>query len=258
MLAKRKNRNKPGDGKEEAKMRFGGVQKTSFIDYPGEISAVLFTQGCNYNCAYCHNADLIPFKDNADESERVIADLVSRKKNVRAVTITGGEPTLQRDLPQFMKRLKDEGFKVKLDTNGSNPDSLKMILSKGLADYVAMDAKTSLKRYPELAFVGVSERVQAASRIIMDSGAEYEFRTTAFPPLVGENEMQDISQWLDGAENYYLQQFNPAYTNNPEAKFIAPYPVKTLSRLLEIIRPSVKNASLRGVDVPTPVEKCSC
>ncbi|OIO24990.1 anaerobic ribonucleoside-triphosphate reductase activating protein [Candidatus Micrarchaeota archaeon CG1_02_55_22] len=239
-------------------MQFGGVQKTSFIDYPGEISAVLFTQGCNYSCAYCHNADLIAFKESADESERVIADLLTRKKNVDAVTITGGEPTVQRDLPQFMKRLKDEGFKVKLDTNGSNPDSVKMILSKGLADYMAMDAKTSLKRYPELAFTGVSERVQATSRIIMDSGVDYEFRTTAFPPLVGESEMEDMAQWLSGAENYFLQQFNPGHTNHPSAKLIAPYSVKTLSRLLDIIRPRVKNASLRGVDVPTPVEKCSC
>lgn len=241
-------------------MRFGGVQKTSFIDYPGEVCSILFTQGCNYACPYCHNADLITFKDNGkkDENREIIELLLSRKRNIDAVTITGGEPTAQPDLIPFMRELKSHGFKIKLDTNGSNPQALKQILDERLANYVAIDAKTSLKRYHEIAPEGVAERVQASAKMVIESGVRHEFRTTAYPVLVGLDEMRDIAVWIDGADAFYLQQFVAENSYLKEAREADSYSMKKLEELLAIVKPHVKTAALRGVNGYTPAQAPCC
>lgn len=191
-------------------MKIGGFQKNSMIDFPGVISSVIFTSGCNFVCPYCHNPDLIPEKLPKEiapiDEDQVFAFLKKRQGLIDGVVITGGEPTLQPDLEQVITRIKGLGFKVKLDTNGSNPDRVEKLLEKELVDFIAMDIKSNLAGYCLAAGKRFDAKtVQASIRVIMAKAPAYEFRTTCVKPLLDGKKMDEIGAMIQGADQYILQ-----------------------------------------------------
>ncbi|MBF0331277.1 MAG: anaerobic ribonucleoside-triphosphate reductase activating protein [Candidatus Omnitrophica bacterium] len=192
-------------------MLIGGLLKFSLIDYPGKVAAVIFTQGCNYRCPFCHNPALVLpelFTASIDVAE-VMAFLHKRRGQLQGIVITGGEPTLHPDLKEFIRTIKQMGFLVKLDTNGSRQDVLKDILSEKLVDYVAMDIKSSLEGYCKASGVAVDlESVKASIALIKASGVDYSFRTTAVRNFVSPEDLKAIGVLLDNPLRYKLQRGN--------------------------------------------------
>ena len=201
-------------------MKIGGLQKQSFIDYPGKISCVLFLAGCNFDCPYCHNPQLAGGSAHQPETiaeDDVIAYLEHRRSWLEGVVISGGEPTLHSDLPDLCRRIKRLGYPVKLDTNGSRPRMLKTLLEAGLVDYLAMDIKTEPERYADgLARMGDGAALLASIQIVMDSGVDYEFRTTCVRPLVSAATIRRIAQLISGSRRYALQPFRDCCMLHPD------------------------------------------
>lgn len=199
-------------------MSIGGFQKFSLIDYPGKICAIVFTQGCNFRCQYCHNPELVKpslFGKTIPEEE-ILSFLEKRKGKLDAVEITGGEPTLQKDLVDFMQRIKEMGYLVKLDTNGSNPEILEIIINHELVDYIAMDIKAPLEKYKEVTHSVISpEKIKRSIRVIMNSDIKYEFRTTVVKSQLSKEDIINIGKLIEGAELYILQKFIPSKTLDP-------------------------------------------
>jgi pyruvate formate lyase activating enzyme len=198
-------------------MNIGGLQKFSMIDYPDKLSAIVFTLACNFRCGYCHNPELVlPEKFNPSLDEKKILEFFkTRIGKLDAVSITGGEPTLHPDLPQFMKKLKDLGFLIKLDTNGTNPEMLKNIIDEKLVDYIAMDIKAPLEKYKEVINHKVNlDNIQKSINLIMDSGLDYEFRTTIVKSQLRIEDLISIGKLIKGADIYYLQKFIPSKVND--------------------------------------------
>jgi pyruvate formate lyase activating enzyme len=194
-------------------MKIAHIQKTSLIDYPGKISAIIFTLGCNFACPYCHNPELVDptrFVHPLDEDE-VIAFLKKRAGQLDAVVITGGEPMIHADLNKFMKMIKDMGYHVKLDTNGTNPDMLRRAIEGGIVDYIAMDIKAPLERYDAITRTAVNtEVIKSSIDLIMNAGLPYEFRTTLVRSLLNPVEILNIGRMIKGAKTYVLQHFVPS------------------------------------------------
>lgn len=192
-------------------MRIAGLQKLTLLDYPGKLACTVFLPGCNLRCPFCHNAALVlpeAMGEPVMDTQGLLSFLESRKGKLDGVCITGGEPTLHRQLPQFIDKIRDLGFLVKLDTNGTDPEMLGQLLDEGMLDYVAMDIKNSPEKYARtVGGMDVLENVRKSVRILMDSGVEYELRTTVMHPYHTVEDMRAIGQWLQGARAYYLQQF---------------------------------------------------
>ena len=191
-------------------MKFGGIQKTSLIDYPGKLSCVLFVSGCNFKCPYCHNPDLA--RDCLDPSccfddEKALTFLKERKGFLDGVVISGGEPTAIEDLPRFCDRVHRLGYPVKLDTNGSHPKTIRRLIDTGRVDYIAMDIKTDPEDYPEWIDKRCRpEDIRTSIRLIIDSGLDHEFRTTCIEPLVKPGVIERIARLIKGAALYAIQQ----------------------------------------------------
>ena len=193
-------------------MILGGLQKLTLIDFPGHIAATVFTVGCNFRCPFCHNPELIISNFQFPLSNVMERDffkfLKQRKGKLEGVCITGGEPTIQPDIIPFIRKIKDLGFKVKLDTNGSRPDILRLLYDKKLLDFVAMDIKNSLEGYKKTANSKIDlERIRLSVDLIRNSGIDYEFRTTVVPGLHKESDFASIRKCLEGAKKYVLQAF---------------------------------------------------
>ena len=190
-------------------MRIGALDKFTLIDFPGHVSAIIFTQGCNFRCPFCHNPELV-IPEQFTESipfDEVLRFLKSRRRLLDGVEFTGGEPTLQPDLLEKMRTIKELGYAIKLDSNGTNPDMVKQAISEDLVDYVAMDVKGSLERYNEVAGVNVdTEKVARSIDLIKNSAPDYEFRTTLIKGFHDVAEMEKIGALVDGAKRYFLQQ----------------------------------------------------
>ena len=190
-------------------MNIQGFSKTSLLDYPGHIAAVVFTGGCNFRCPFCHNSDLVLTPSAEYTEEEVLAVLKKRRGILEGVCITGGEATLQPGLIDFMRKLRELGYKIKLDTNGYRPDVLRAVLNEGLVDYVAMDIKNSLPKYPLTA--GISnfrkEDISESISLLMTSTVDYEFRTTVVHELHTEEDLIEIAHMLTGCRHYFLQSF---------------------------------------------------
>lgn len=199
-------------------MIFGGIQKNSFIDYPGKISCVLFTTGCNFACPYCHNPDLA--KDNPPlllEETEIFDFLAGRKDFLEGVVITGGEPTIHDDIEFVCNEIKKIGYPVKLDTNGSNPQIIKNLIDKGLVDYIAMDVKTDPALYYFFVKYGCEPAdILSSIEIIMNSGIDYEFRTTCVKPFISRTIIEKISGIIKGANLYVIQNFQKKNVLDPE------------------------------------------
>ena len=197
-------------------MIIGGFQRFSLIDYPDKICAIVFTQGCNFRCPYCHNPELVDNKrsDNIELKEDEILSFLDRRKGkLDAVTITGGEPLLQPDLSTFLSAVKRLEYLVKLDTNGSFPSKLEKIIQSKSVDYIAMDIKTSLDKYNQVIKSKIEKRkILDSIRLIMDSGLDYEFRTTIIKDLFEKDDFSKIGQLIKNARLYILQRFIPSKT----------------------------------------------
>ena len=216
------------------------------LDWPGRLATTLFVSGCRYRCAYCHNRDLLtPTEDPVDWSE-VSAYLQRRRNWIDGVVVTGGEPTDDPDLLTLLEALRATGVEVKLDTNGSRPDVLAEVLSRGLVDHIAMDVKTTPARYPEITGHPAShETTLECLKTIIDSGTEHEFRTTVYPGAVALANLPEIARSLTGARRYVLQQFRPRDSAEPAARGVAPYADAELHDSAERCRPFV-DTSVRG------------
>jgi len=187
-------------------MNLGGLQKFSLMDYPDKVSCVVFTSGCNLRCPYCHNSELIEMRDSGVSEEDFFEFLDSRKEMLDAVVVSGGEPTIHSDLPEFLERIKDKGLLVKLDTNGTDPEMLERIVGRGLVDYIAMDVKTSPENYGRVGGRKFSGEVRRSVEIVKDFES-HEFRTTMAPGVMDEDDLTSIAELVDGAERYYAQEF---------------------------------------------------
>ncbi len=193
-------------------MKIGGLQKVSLIDYPAKISAVVFTQGCNYRCPYCHNPELVDpelFSPSIAEDD-ILRFLETRRGKLDAVSITGGEPTLQEDLAPFIKTIRKLGFEVKLDTNGSRPDVLSLLMKEKLLNFIAMDVKAPLKRYSRVVSAPINpEDIRKSINLILSSGLAHEFRTTVVKSQLSPEDLFAIGREISGAQRFALQKFRP-------------------------------------------------
>ncbi len=209
----------------------GGLLPSSMIDWPGKLCAVLFLRGCNFRCPYCHNAELLEAGEDADNLtwEELASFLKERAGWLDGVSITGGEPTVHDDLPALCTRLRDMGMAVKVDSNGSRPHLLAELISLGLVDFVAMDFKTSLDKYWQVARTAVDPRRIAESiATLKGSGIEHEFRCTVVPGLVGLEELEAMAAQLAGANAFILQHFRSGATLDPSYRDKRGYSDETL------------------------------
>ena len=231
-------------------MKISGLQKVTLLDFPGLVACTVFTAGCNLRCPFCQNASLVlPGQAPAElETEELLAFLRKRQGLLDGVAVTGGEPLLHPELPELLGQIRDLGYKIKLDTNGTLPDRLGRVLEAGLVDRVAMDIKNSPEKYPET--VGVPgfdvAPVMDSAALLMESGLAFEFRTTVVHPLHQPEDFVRIGEWLRGDEEYYLQQYTDA------GEVIAPEGLGTWSRramesFSDTLRPYIPRVALRGL-----------
>lgn len=196
-------------------INIGGLQKLTLLDFPEKISCIIFLQGCNFNCEFCHNQSLIHNENDILNEEDIFNFLKSRKNILDGVCISGGEPTIYKDLPTFIKNIKDMGFSVKLDTNGTNPNMIKFLIDNNLIDYIAMDIKNSPSKYNTTSNCHVDfSKIKKSINIILENKINYEFRTTIMMEKHELNDFIEISKLIQGANKYFLQKFK----NTPELK----------------------------------------
>jgi pyruvate formate lyase activating enzyme len=231
-------------------MILAGLQKSSFIDFPGKISCVLFTTGCNFICPYCHNADLARGDYPARyELAEVVDFLKSRRGMLEGVAITGGEPTLDKGIFALCRAVKSLGYPLKLDTNGSRPEVLHQLLARGLVDFIAMDIKAPVDDYrPFTPNPEINARLTASIRMIMESAPAYEFRTTCAAPFITAAAVETIATSIEGAARYVLQSFNhraecldPAF-NQRQDPSLSP---EMMQRLKALASPFVRHCMIR-------------
>ncbi len=230
-------------------MKLGGLQKTSLIDYPDKICAIVWTVGCNFRCPFCYNPQLVQGTAGKIAMDELFDFLRKRVDVLDAVSITGGEPLLHEDITEFIEQIKQLGYLVKVDTNGSFPTRLEQLLEAGLVDYVAMDIKAPPEKYETLTGVPVDiATIQQSIDIIKDSAPGYEFRTTCIPTLLDKQDFTVIADWLKPAKRYYIQQFKPM-ESLLENRFtgVQPYDNEYLNEIVADIRPYFTECAVRGV-----------
>lgn len=231
-------------------MLISGLQKLTLLDYPGTVACTVFTQGCNLRCPFCHNAMLVlPEKmEQPLYTEDSVLDFLRKRQGiVEGVAITGGEPLLHADIPQFLEKIKALGFKIKLDTNGTNPKLLKTVVDAKLVDRVAMDIKNSPELYPVTTGVNVDMAAVTESKDYLLSGVvNYEFRTTVVKGLHTRESLVKAAEWIAGADEYYLQQFKDS-GDLINAEGFAAYDEREMSGLCEAVKKYVPQAKVRGI-----------
>ncbi len=231
-------------------MVFGGLQKLTLLDYPGKVACTVFTKGCNFRCPFCHNASLVISCEDAPDmtEEEILSFLKKRQGILDGVCITGGEPLLHADIEAFIKKVKELGYAIKLDTNGSRPELLKKLVEQKLVDKVAMDIKNSKKKYALTAGIksfDLSPIIESVDFLLKGS-VDYEFRTTVTRDFHTAQDFEEIGVWIQGAKAYFLQGFvdsgnliNPAITG-VDSDIIPEY--------LAVVKKYVSNAEIRGIE----------
>lgn len=229
-------------------MQILGLNRTTLLDYPEHVAATVFTGGCNFRCPFCHNMDLVLREvEPALSTEDFFAFLEKRKGILDGVCITGGEPTLQKDLPDFIRGIRDKGYLVKLDTNGYRPKVLEELLRENLLDYVAMDIKSSVENYPrvtgmaDLDVTGIQESVS----LLKSAGIPYEFRTTVVKGLHRIDEFDEIGRWLQGAEAYFLQAFRE--NEKVPDKSLSSFSEAEMREMKQLAERYIERVELRGI-----------
>lgn len=218
-------------------MLIGGLQKTSLIDFPKKIAAIVFTHGCNFRCPYCHNPELVTGGQGDITQEYVLNFLENRRGKLDGVVVTGGEPCLQKDLPDFLRILKEMDYAVKLDTNGSHYKMLKSIIDDELTDYIAMDIKAPVEKYETVANTNFNvQNIIKSIDLIMNSGVDYEFRTTVVKNLLSPQDFEKIGFLADGAEKYFIQNFLYTKTLDKTYSKAAPFAPSELKEAAELLK----------------------
>ena len=224
-----------------------GLQKMTLVDYPGKVAAILFTGACNFRCPFCQNASLVlhPSSEPVIDDEEIFSYLRKRKGMLEGVVMTGGEPTVHADLLEYMARIKDLGYAVKLDTNGYRPDVLRKAVEGGYADYVAMDVKNSLTSYAATAGIEhlYTALIEESISFLMEDRVPYEFRTTVVHEMHNDKDFEEIGRMCAGCRNYFLQTYsdrgdiiNPVFTAPSQEE---------MERYIRILRKTIGNVSLR-------------
>ena len=230
-------------------MKICGLNKTTLLDYPGCVSATIFVGGCNFRCPFCHNGDLVLCSNELPKyrEEEIFSFLEKRRNVLEGVCVTGGEPTLYNELPEFIKKIKALGYKVKLDTNGSNPKMLKELVKEKLVDYVAMDVKAPIHHYNKVCGVTVDvEKIKESVEFLKEKSVPHEFRTTLVRELHSKEDVLEIGKWISGAEKYYLQSYQE--TDKNLSYGFLPMENNELVELKEELEKCVKNVKIRGVE----------
>ncbi len=228
-------------------MIFGGLEKCTLIDYPGKVACMVYTIGCNFRCPYCHNPELVDETVETKITEKKVLEfLSSRKGMLDGLVITGGEPTIHEGLLRFIKKVKNLGFLVKLDSNGTNPSMLKEAIKKKLVDYIAMDIKSTMSKYSRTVARPVDVvAIRKSIKIIMSSGIEYEFRTTVIKALIAPEDFHEIGREIRGAHGYFLQKFIPTKILNPQFRKKVTYSDEEFKSFQEIMNTYVNYCGIR-------------
>ncbi len=229
-------------------MIIGGYQKLTLIDYPGKIATTVFTVGCSFRCPFCHNPELVLSPGISNNMEKDFFEFLKKRKGkLEGVCITGGEPTIQLDLINFIEKIKKMGFSVKLDTNGSRPDILRKIVQERLVDFIAMDIKDSPKKYKQTTGGKADlERIKLSVEMIRNSKIPYEFRTTVVPGIHTEKDFEEIAKWIHGSQAYYLQEYLETKILDPNLKKITKGKVINLDSISKKIQGNFVKFGIRG------------
>jgi len=232
-------------------MIIAGLQELTLVDYPEKLACTIFLAGCNFRCPWCYNPELVlpeKIKDNSQITKKDFFDFLKFRINLLdGVVICGGEPTLNKDLPIFCKKIKKMGYAIKLDTNGSNPEMISNLVDEKLIDYIAMDVKAPREKYKEATGAKIDiKQIQKSIDILKKGGVDYEFRTTMIPKLLSKKDIVEIVQWIGPARKYCLQNFQKERdTVNPEFKGISPCLKEYLSDIQNIISPYFEICEVR-------------
>ena len=226
-----------------------GLQKLTLLDFPGHVACTLFSHGCNFRCPYCHNAMLVTEEKSGDvfSDEEILSYLKKRKGILDGVCFTGGEPLIQKELPDFIRKVKELGFLVKLDTNGSFPERLKELVGEGLVDYVAMDIKNSLSKYGDTIDIKnfSTEKVEQSIDFLIGSSIDFEFRTTIVAEYHTIQDIEDIAKRIKGAKKYFLQNF--VDSGNLIGENLHAVSKETLEKMRETALKHLENVEIRGI-----------
>ncbi|MDI6849465.1 MAG: anaerobic ribonucleoside-triphosphate reductase activating protein [Candidatus Saccharicenans sp.] len=227
-----------------------GLEKFASRDFPGHISSTVFVGGCNFRCPFCHNADLVlnPGRLPSLDLNLFLSYLDSRQGWLEGLCLSGGEPLLHEDIEVLARVIKARGFLVKVDTNGSFPERLEYLISQGLVDWLAMDIKAPLRRYPEVVRAEVDAgKISRSLDLIRQSGLPYIFRTTVVPGLLTEADLLEIADWLNGSRCFQLQQFVPQNTIDPAFLELEPYPAQEIRNWADKLKPYFGEVIVEGV-----------
>ncbi len=229
-------------------VNIGGIEPFSISDFPGRLSAVIFTQGCNFRCPYCQNPELLDLnKPTSITHEELFKFLEDRVGQLDGIVITGGEPTNQSDIIEFIRSIKEMGFKIKIDTNGSRPQVLGQLIKEGIIDYLAMDIKAPLEKYKLLTGKSVdTASVKLSIELILSSGKEYEFRTTVVKDLLEKPDLEKICDMINGADRYTVQNYrtpDKVGFSNTELK---PFKEDQLAEIEELLKDRFQKLSILG------------
>jgi len=229
-------------------MKIGGLQKTSLLDYPDKISAIMWTVGCNFRCPFCYNKNLVFGNVEEVSEEEIFSFLKKRKGKLEGLVISGGEPLMHKDISKFIEKVKKIGYLVKIDTNGTFPDKLRELIDKKLVDYVSMDVKAPISKYNKLSGVKTDiKKIEKSIKILQNSSIDYEFKTTFVPGLLEKNDIIEIAKWLDGSKKYFLQQFKndtSLISNNLED--VSPHSKQEIMETFNDIKPYFEECDVRG------------
>jgi len=230
-------------------MKIGGFQKTSLLDYPDNVSAIVWTVGCNFHCPFCYNKDIVEGKTSLISEEEIFVFLEKRKGLIDGLVITGGEPLMQEDIADFCEKVKKLGYIVKIDTNGTYPQKLQELVDKKLVDYIAMDVKAPKKKYNNLSGVKVDiKKIQESIDIIKQSGINYEFRTTFIREFLTQKDIIEIGEWLRDSKRFYIQQFkNDVPMISSKMSTIKPYSREEILDTLEKVKAFFEFCDVRGI-----------
>ena len=230
-------------------IRIKGFQGTTLLDYPDKVASTIFLGGCNFRCPYCHNPELIENKGEDIDEDWLFGEIEKRRNFIEGICITGGEPLLFDEITDFIRSLKREtGKLIKIDTNGYNPDLLKKVIESGKCDYIAMDIKSSLKKYFIAAGVNIEEeKIKKSIDIIMDSKIDYEFRTTVVPEIIKSDDIREIGTLINGAKKISLQQFRSIKTYNEDFQKLKPYKPEELNKFRDILSQFVEGIDIKGI-----------
>lgn len=230
-------------------MLITGFQKSTLLDYPGKVASLIFTYGCNLRCGYCHNPELVTLPCNTSnivKEDEILSFLKSRKGFIDALVITGGEPTLQKDLIPFIKKVKKLGFLVKLDTNGTNSKTVKKILDLGIVDYWAMDVKYEDEIYEQNLEENVDyQEIKKSIKLLMDYAKDYEFRTTYVKGIHTVESAEGIGKLIQGSKRYYIQNFRPGKTINPSLNRSNSFTSAELRKMKRLVKKYVDDVEIR-------------